>query len=195
MKDSTQALADKVAELEAARTRLQPFEDLELSAADIRKGLMKRPVTISKPLLPPRPASSWPAALITLREDPRFAEDSIGSKVLSRTLAARAGYHLELGRPTDALQYYRWGSAMAVDPWDMIHLLRSRLEQGHRASPPRPPEGLARAERLLLSGMPDRASIELAQVLGVWPNHPRGLQLAERLYSLGHRVDRVGAAP
>ena len=143
----------------------------------------------------PRPAGLWPAGLVKLRDDPRFAADPIGSKVLSRALAARAGYHLELGRPTEALQHYRWGSALAIDPWDMVHLLRSRLEQGQRAVPPRPPEGLVRAERLLLSGMPARASSELAQVLGTWPHHPRGLQLAERLYSLGHRVDRARAAP
>ena len=134
----------------------------------------------------------WRKDIAALREDPRYLADPIGPGVLTRRYSSRAGYYLETGRVSEALMTYRRGSSLASDPWDMVHLLRSKLEHGAVGNSEETDSLLRAAEEAFLLGDVDRATLDLAALLRIQPTHPRGLLLAERLYSLGHRADRVG---
>jgi hypothetical protein len=53
--DHLDQITENTAALVKAEASLKPFEEIGKTPDEIKKGLMKRPVTISKPL-PPRPA-------------------------------------------------------------------------------------------------------------------------------------------
>jgi tetratricopeptide (TPR) repeat protein len=134
----------------------------------------------------------WKRDIGALREDARYASDPIGPGVLARRYASRASYYLETGRRDLALISYRRASSLASDPWDMVHLLRSELEQGASPLPADAGHLLLSAERAFLEGDVDRAARELGELTRRFPTHPRGLLFAERLYSLGRRIEREG---
>jgi len=130
----------------------------------------------------------------SLRQDTRYPVDPIGPPSLVRRYASRAAYYLENGDPERALQAYERASTLALDPWDMVHLVRSRVTEDPSSflrshqSPL-----LVLAERAFMEGDVERAAEHLAELLRTERVNPRGLLLAERLYSLGQRVDRMGA--
>lgn len=132
----------------------------------------------------------WTVEIEPLLDDPRYLADPIGPDILARRYASRAGHHLEQQQGAAALQSYRRASQLASDPWDLVHLLRSRLEQEPERATAASPPGLAVAERAFMAGDIDLATEELTRVLSGDPTQHRGLLLAERLYSLGRRAER-----
>ena len=134
----------------------------------------------------------WRREVEALRDDPRTPLDPIGPAVLSRRYASRAGYYLSVGAEDAALQAYTRASSLSPEPWDIVHLLRSEMEQGRLAIAPEPPALLRSAETAFLAGDIERATEDVGNLLRQSPAHPRGLLLAERLYSLGRRAERRG---
>jgi hypothetical protein len=134
----------------------------------------------------------WNTNIEAVRDDPRTPLDPIGPAVLARRYASRAGYYLEEGASPRALEAYTRASSLATNPWDMVHLLRSEMEQGREPMAPTADLLLASAEAAFLAGDVDRATVELGAFLREFPTHPRGLLFSERLYSLGRRAEREG---
>jgi len=134
----------------------------------------------------------WDDSLGPLREDPRYGSDPFGPASLARRYASRGGFHLLRGEAEAGLLSYQRASRLATDPWDLVHLLRSRLESepGRAESLARPTLGLRAAEEAFLAGDVEGATTQLRIVLGQDSGHPRALLLAERLYTLGQRADR-----
>ena len=137
----------------------------------------------------------WREEIARLREDRRYESDPIGPACLVRRYASRATHYLEVGDADRALKAYERGSSLALNPWDLVHLVRSKVKEdpslflrSHRAPL------LASAETAFMEGDVERAADHLAELLRADPVNPRGLLLAERLYSLGQRVDRMGGA-
>ncbi len=134
----------------------------------------------------------WQREVEALRDDPRTPLDPIGPAVLARRYASRAGYYLSEGAEDAALQGYTRASSLSPDPWDIVHLLRNEMEQGRLAIAEDPPDLLRSAEAAFLAGDIERATEDVGNLLRRSPAHPRGLLLAERLYSLGRRAERRG---
>jgi len=134
----------------------------------------------------------WNTNIKAVRDDPRTPLDPIGPAVLARRYASRAGYYLEEGASPRALEAYTRASSLATNPWDMVHLLRSEMEQGRGPMDSTNDPLLASAELAFLAGDVDRATEALGALLRKFPTHPRGLLFSERLYSLGRRAEREG---
>jgi hypothetical protein len=134
----------------------------------------------------------WNTNIEAVRDDPRTPLDPIGPAVLARRYASRAGYYLEEGASPRALEAYTRASSLATNPWDMVHLLRSEMEQGRGPMDSTDDPLLASAELAFLAGDVDRATEDLGALLRKFPTHPRGLLFSERLYSLGRRAEREG---
>lgn len=134
----------------------------------------------------------WLREVEAMRDDARTPLDPIGPAVLARRYASRAAYYLRRGAEAAALQAYIRASSLSPDPWDIVHLLRSEMEQGRLPLGTEPPALLRSAEAAFLAGDVDRATEDLGQFLRQFPAHPRGLLFAERLYSLGRRAERRG---
>jgi len=134
----------------------------------------------------------WRTEIEALRDDARTLLDPIGAAVLARRYASRAGHFLSEGDEDAALLAYTRASSLSPDPWDIVHLLRSEMEQGRLAVGAEPPALLRSAEAAFLAGDIDRATEDVGALLRASPAHPRGLLLSERLYSLGQRAERRG---
>lgn len=124
-------------------------------------------------------------------------DDPLGREVAARRDLARGTLLLQRGQTEEALRILRRGSALAPDPWALVHLARHRVESGSLGPGPWAEDALAlRGAGALVAGDVAAARADVEAVLETEPLHPTALLTAERLYTLGHHVDTAtGEAP
>jgi hypothetical protein len=137
---------------------------------------------------------AWTTVLGPALQNGLLAGDPVGRDAFARRYAIRGGAARIAGDPGAPTLLAR-GSALAANPWALVHLARHRLETG-RDVPGTDPAGarFASAAARLRVGDVGGAREDVEAGSAIDPTHPMAFMLGDRLYALG-APPRSGGAP